>query len=135
MRSSHRSLATAAAVALLVVACGKDSTGPSTPVDVTGQWSALGSVSVGGSIGFTLTLTQSGTSTTGTAFVQDGNHLLTVTGTVSGDKWTFQMTEPSPCTGSFSGSATVKTSMQGLFGGSDCLGAFTITFNASKSGQ
>lgn len=118
-------------LALVTVACGS-ATGADTPTDLTGAWGALGAVSGGGTAGFTLVLTQSGTTTTGTAAYSAGNKTFTVSGTVTGHTWTFQMTEPAPCAGTYTGTATVGANMQGSLGGSDCSGNVSMTFTASR---
>lgn len=57
----------------------------------------------------------------------------TVSGSVSGNSFTFVLTETSPCQGSYSGSATVSGSaMSGSFSGSDCGGGSSGTFDVSR---
>lgn len=130
---SKRNLRRACAAGLLLLAaCGDDAAGPTTPVDVTGTWNAAGDAS-GYAFTLILTLTQTGTSVTGTGQILNivsG----TITGTVTGNKLNFQLTLPALCAGTFTGTATQSgRRLDGSFSGSaQCLGSVQATFQGLK---
>jgi len=59
----------------------------------------------------------------------------TVAGTVSGRTFSFTLTEDVPCSGTFTGSATVASSsisFSGAYSGDDCSGTTQAWFSVSK---
>jgi hypothetical protein len=85
-----RSALFACLLAVSVAGCAKDSTGPNTALTVTGTWNAtaVGSFTPGGSAVISLTLTQTGSTVTGTGTISDATDppagILSVTGNVTG---------------------------------------------------
>jgi hypothetical protein len=111
--------------------CG---TPTSHTANVTGTWIAALTVNGIGPPAF-LSLTQSGSSVTGTASVFDGGSGV-LTGTVTGQTFNFSVAEVSPCSGSFTGSVSVSDddfSMSGSGSGADCNGSFSRTLTAAKT--
>jgi hypothetical protein len=129
----HR-IARACVLGLIILAgCGDDTTGPATPVDVTGSWTAAGTDANGSGFTLILTLEQSGTTVTGTARII--NVITgTITGSVSGNKLTFQFTMPSNCSGALSGTATASGGqLNGSFGGTTaCMGTVSASFQGVR---
>jgi hypothetical protein len=119
-----------------VTACGDDSTGPGTPVDMTGTWSSNGTLSSGQGFIFMMTLVSSDEIVTGTAQAV-GLASGTITGTVAGNKLTFQFAITQPCAATFSGTATVSgRSISGnLNGAATCFGNIQATFSGAKLEQ
>lgn len=124
------------AALLTAAACGDDSTGPSTPVDLTGTWSSNGTLSTGQAFTFIMVLSQTDAAVSGTG--QAVNLASgSITGAVSGKKLTFQFSITQPCASTFSGTATVNgRNISGtLSGTSSCLGAVQSTFSGLKQGS
>ena len=125
-----RHIARACCLGLIILAgCGDDTTEPSAPVDVTGKWNSTGTDANGSGFTFILTLTQSGTTVTGTGQILNVA-TGTISGTVSGNKLTFQFTLPASCTGTLNGTATLSGSqLNGSFGGTtQCMGTVQASF-------
>ncbi|MDO8665283.1 MAG: hypothetical protein Q7J79_01625 [Gemmatimonadales bacterium] len=117
------------------LACG-DSSGPGS-INLSGTYTGSmtatsGGFSVPGTL--TFTLSQSGTSVSGTwtnSFGASG----TGTATLSGTTLTLTLTQTNPCAGVFGGSATVQNAgarLSGTFSGSDCAGSATGSFVVNK---
>ena len=102
--------------------------------DVTGSWAGAVTVNGFGNIA-SFSLLQTGVSVSGTvAMVGGGGGRLT--GSVSGNIFTFSVTEVSPCPGSFNGSASISQnnfSMAGTVTGSDCGGSYSRAVTAAKT--
>ena len=116
-----------------ILACG-DSSGPSTPANIVGSYNAGGTTSDGVSFGVFFTFTQDGTTVGGT-FHEVSGPVGTVTGTVNGNKVTLQLTEPSPCAGTFTSSLTASNgggTLNGSVEGSDCRGNITGNYTAIR---
>ena len=130
------------ALVVALTACGGGYSSPTmspTP-SVAGTWDAAVTVTggtespVGTRFSAVLALAQSGSNVSGTFTTTTGSD-GTVTGTVSGQVFTFTGTQTAPCAGSFSGTGTLgvyNTSMSGAYSGSDCGGTFQTTFTATK---
>lgn len=108
---------------------------PAQNVNVQGVWDGTVHIAPGSDEHMTLTLTQSGTSVSGTTLVEGapGGNLV---GSVSGQTLTFTITGSSgECPSSFSGSGIVEGTgrqMSGAFAGGDCIGASSGTFAATR---
>jgi hypothetical protein len=106
---------TLVAMAFSLAGCGGDGT-PSTPtvppsVDATGTWRGTYTSSIFGSKTATLSLVQNNASLTGNYSNSVGG-LGSVSGSVSGNTATFSITVTTPgCSGSFSGTGTINTSV------------------------
>ncbi len=133
MRAIH--LRHAILLVLLLSGCGGDASAPESPANFAGNWVANGSSPGGGTFVFRLALVQSGSAVSGTGTVLDGPH-GPVSGTVQGNKWTFQLVPEGQCVGSFSGSATINasgTAINGtMSGSSQCTGTVTGTFIGAR---
>jgi hypothetical protein len=103
---------------------------------MTGTWSSNGTLTAGQSFIFTMTLTSADANVTGTGQVV-GLASGTITGTVAGNKLTFQFAITQPCTATFSGTATVSgRNISGNIGGTaSCLGTVAATFSGAKLQQ
>ena len=97
-------------------------------VNLTGTWSGALESSLVAQTDVTLTLSQSGTSLTGSYSTVDGLG-GTISGTVRGRFATFTLSQTEPgCSGTFKGHAVVLPSPEMLafaYTGSDCLGSHT----------
>jgi hypothetical protein len=115
----------------------QDTTGFSPPAqnaNVQGVWDGMIRGADSTQQPITLTLTQNGTSVTGTSTVQ-GVPAGNVTGAVSGQTFTFTLAQAGDCPSSFSGSGIVEGSgnqMSGSFAGGDCVGADSGAFTATR---
>ncbi len=134
-------------VALLTLsACGGDDGGGGDPTgpdnaSVAGTWDIVVTITggtqgpVGTQFSATFTLAGSGTHVTGT-FATVGGLSGQITGSVSGQVFTFSVAQGQPCPGTFNGSSTVSSSgatMSGSYSGSDsCAGALSSTFTGTK---
>ena len=128
--------------AVLLVSCGGGDDSMMAPpgINVTGTWNATVTVTGGTqappSPQFTATFTivQSGSSVSGT-FATQGGLSGQVSGSVSGQAFSFTVNQGPPCPGTFNGSATVNASgnqFSGSYSGSDCNGTLQVTVVASK---
>jgi hypothetical protein len=96
----------------------------SNPTTVTGTWYLTLTFQTG-ILASTLSLVQTGGSVSGTAAVTNGGS-GSITGTVSGNTFTFSGTTVAPCSGSFSGSVSISAdyrTFSGSFTGADCYGS------------
>jgi hypothetical protein len=124
---------------LIVSACGHSPTAPS--LNLAGRWQGNFS-SDGDEPGtFTLQLTQSGTSVTGSALLAQNeftNVPGTWTGTLAAGATTMPFAlnyafGPQPCLGVFNGTVNVTTqSLEGSFSGHNCGRTFNGTIRATK---
>jgi hypothetical protein len=122
-------------------ACGSGPTAPSPTIDGTWQGTAE-SVEDGPGV-LTVTLSHSGLDVSGEFFLSQSGLVSTgkLTGTLtkSGVLTTMRYTVsykygPFDCSGSFSGTATVTPrSLDGPFGGSNCVHAFSGVLHATKT--
>jgi hypothetical protein len=119
----------AVALSYSLGACGGDGSGPAAPVDVTGDWIGTIQSSQVPAPGteIDLTLSQTGTTGTGTYFVPASGAFGDIDGTVNGNRLSFTLTQNNlSCPGSFSGIATVVAdAMTFTYTGNDCLGSHT----------
>ena len=129
-----RHIARATLLGLIILAgCGDDTTGPTTPVDVTGTWNSAGTDANGSGFTFILTIMQSGATVTGT-----GRIINVITGTISGsvrgNMLTFEFAMPSNCAGSLNGTATLSgNQLSGSISGTtQCMGTVSATFLGVK---
>jgi hypothetical protein len=102
--------------------------------DVTGTWTAS-LVANNVLIPISLSLVQSGTSVSGAASVFQGGG-GSLNGTVNGSTFNFTVNEVSPCSGSYSGSATISgsnLSASGTVTGSDCNGSIAGSLDGLKT--
>jgi hypothetical protein len=115
------------------VACGDDSSGPSTPVDMTGTWTSNGTLSTGEAFILSMVLTSAETNVTGSGQVI-GIANGSITGTTDGNKFTFQFALTQPCVATLSGTETVSgRSINGTLGGtSQCLGTVQASFSGAR---
>lgn len=138
-----RVLAIALLGAVLFAACGSKHRSSSAPAPsgqaqtfVAGTWNGqiadnATSPPTHKALIFSLVHTTNGGPVTGTWRV--GSTSGTVQGSVSGNVFSFTLVETSPCSGGYSGSATVSgSSMSGSFSGSDCGGALGGSFDATR---
>ena len=112
-----------------------DGTTPSQNADVTGTWDAIVTIPPSIQENATFTLTQTGTSVTGTAALVGEPGTTPLTGTVSGQSFSFTVTDTGTCPGTSTGVGTVDGSgnhMSGTYSGSDCVGSFSGTFTATR---
>jgi hypothetical protein len=131
----RRHLVPALGICLLLLAgCGDDATGPTTPVDVTGTWNASGTDGNGAVFTLILTLTQSGTTVSGTG--QIVNVITgTISGSVTGNTLTFQYSFPATsCAGTLNGTATASCNqLDGTFSGTtQCMGTVRASFRGLR---
>ncbi len=119
---------------MIVTACGGDSSGPAV-INLSGTFS--GTISA---VGFpagtaTFTLTQSGTSVTG-SWVTSLGSAGTGSGNLSGTTLSITLNQTNPCAGTFTGTATVQNAgnrLSGSFSGSDCNGSGSGTFVVNRT--
>ena len=125
-------------VPLLLLGCKKkDSSNPSplpSTANVEGVWTGSMGSPVTTTQALVLTLSQTGTSLTGTFNIENGSATGTISGSVRGDIVTFTATQTTPCAGSYTGDADVDgDEMEGpLKGTSICSGAFDGVFFVSR---
>jgi hypothetical protein len=111
-----------------------DGSGGVPNVNVSGTWDAL-LTSGNQQAAATFTLSQNGTSVTGTAFVVGGSGGSSLTGVVQGQAFTFTSVQSAPCPGTFYGTGIVNAAanqMTGSYSGSSCSGPFSASFTATK---
>jgi hypothetical protein len=112
-----------------------DGQAPSQNADVTGVWDAVVTVPPGLQQNTTFTLTQTGTSVTGTVALVGDPGTTPLSGTVAGQSFSFTVTDTGSCPGTSTGVAMVDesgTHMSGTYSGSDCEGSFSGTFTATR---
>jgi hypothetical protein len=110
------------------------STATAQVADVSGAWAAVLNLN-GFSYETSLSLFQTGSSVTGVASIF-GAGGGSITGTVTGQTLQFTINEVSPCSGSFSGSASVDATnlyTSGSISGSDCNGSYSGSWDATKT--
>jgi hypothetical protein len=130
---------------LLAYGCSDDnnSTSGDGPVDLTGHSLGVAVVTEGTayppntSFPILFDLVQSGATVTGEYSTADADTPTsgTVAGTISGRTFAFTLTENVPCSGTFTGSASVPSSgisFSGLYSGADCSGTTEAGFAVSK---
>jgi hypothetical protein len=125
------------AALLIATACGDDASGPSTPTNYAGTWTSNGNLSTGQAFVFTMVLTQTDANVTGTGQVVGLINNGTITGTVAGNKLTFQFAITQPCVATFSGTTTVngRNISGNISGTASCLGTVQATFSGLKQGS
>lgn len=101
---------------------------------MTGTWSTNGNLSTGQAFVFMMTLTQTDANVTGTGEVVGLISSGTITGTVSGGRFTYQFAITQPCTATFTGTADVNgRNISGNIGGmSTCLGTVQATYSGLR---
>ncbi len=127
-----------------LASCGGDGgsggTGPALTA-LTGTYSGTATItnqanpSQPFTVNFTVVGNGSGNTLSGIWVV--GGSAGTLSGTVSGSAATFSLLETSPCSGSFTGTATISDDgnhAEGTFSGSDCDGVQTATFVLDRTG-
>jgi len=130
---------------LLASGCGDGdgSTASDTPVELNGPFLGI-AVVMGGtayppntSYPIVFDLVQAGDTLTGSYNTADSNTPTsgTLAGTIAERGFSFTLTETVPCTGTFTGSATVSSSgisFGGAYSGADCSGTTEAGFNVSQ---
>lgn len=124
------------ALVLLHACGGGGGSSPTEPThaNVTGTWDAQISSDRDGDFTAVFTLSQTGTSVTGT-YRTPGGASGDITGSVSGQVFTFTLTQTDPCSGTYTGSATVTSDNRrasGSYSGSDCFGSISASFTARR---
>ena len=108
---------------------------PAQNANVGGVWDGTVAFAGGGQQNITLTLSQNGTSVTGTTAVVGEAGTGNLTGSISGQVFAFTITEPSACAAHFAGTGIVDDTgihMSGSYSGSDCEAASSGTFTATR---
>ena len=109
-------------------------------VDVTGTWDAMmtatggTSVPVGSQWIVVLTVIQSGSTVSGTFSSSNGGSGQ-VSGSVSGDDFSFTANQGPPCVGTFNGFGMVNATgnqVNGTYSGAECNGTLQSSFTGSK---
>ena len=132
---------------IVLVGCDSDSGGGSTTIisnsndaNVEGIWDGISVVTggtqapVGTSFTIIFTLSHAGNQVTGTAETA-GGLVSPLSGSVTGQVFTFTITQGAPCTGTFSGVGTVSsgdTVITVSYSGSDCSGTLSAIVVAVK---
>jgi len=122
-----RRLAFSTVVAVSLVACGGDSTGPT--VNITGTFIGDYTATVDPGVIYqgVLQLTQNGSNVTGTLTTNAGRS-ANVSGSIAGSRLTATFTFTDGCTGSASTTADVTnnaTRLTGNYTANDCVGSYT----------
>lgn len=100
-------------------------------LNVAGNWSSQDAPTDPDVILFSLS--QTGSSVTGTFNLNSGSVVGTISGSVTDTLFSFTLTEPAPCAGTFKGSAVLnKEKLEGNFKGTDCDGTFEGTFQMHR---
>jgi hypothetical protein len=125
-----------------LTACHKKGSSSSSPIaEIPSQEIALVAGAYNGNYTVTnllntdlhVTLTQDGIHFSGTYAGNKGALIGSVTGTIGINTVTFAATDTSPCTGTYTGSATLSDkTMTGTYTGSDCNGPEAGTFSITR---
>lgn len=108
---------------------------PAQNANVTGIWDARVTIAGEGQEDLVFDLTQTGSAVTGTVTVGSGGAPNALAGTVSGQFFSFSVTQTTPCAGAFGGSGTVDAAgshLTGTYMGGDCNGTGSGTFTATR---